>query len=636
MITLRIIRFSLAGFLAFIMLLIHTNLAFTAEVLYVAPSGNCGGMQQCFSSLQDAVNAAHPGDEVRVAAGVYSGINNNGGHPQHLYIDKNLTIRGGFTTSNWITPNPSTNLTELQAQTLGRVLFVAEGVSLRMDGFSLSYGNSTGLTPNSGGGIFIEKADLTLSRCQILHNSTAKGGSGGGLYASDSIINISDARFEDNHSDNGGGAFLLRTTSVVSNSEFIANKVYSENATGQAITVEEGSVSFTRNHADINETPIGSLIDGSVFFNKTSFIMQDNHITGTIGGRGYGSGISVHLSEGYITGNYIANHQNKGVAIVGGFVTMNGNEVTGNTGRSPQGGSGVTYTPPALEASSQFHLTGNFIHHNIDNYGTTAGGGVNLGSATNSPVYVVDNMIQDNISAGGAVLSEDGNGGGAWISGDNIILQGNIIQRNTANGLVLANNDHLGGCGGGVYITGNAVLINNMITDNKARFAGSGVYVVGSTPILAHNTIANNVFSSSEDGSGVYSAESYQNNPGQPRLYNNIISHQKTGVFADKGDVSSLVFVDGILWFLNDQDTGGSGAVFVNHPFNGNPQYKDMPNGDFHIQSGSQAVDRGVGATLLVDVDIDYEPRPGKTDLGADEYWSPAALKKTYLPAVQR
>lgn len=633
MITLRIRRFCMTGFLAVILLFVPSNLAFTADVLYVAPLENCGGRQQCFSTIQDAVNAARSGDEIRVAAGVYSGVNNAGGHTQHLYIDKNLTIRGGFTTSNWDNPNPTANLTELQAQTLGRVLYIDEGVSLRMDGFSLNYGNSTGQAPNSGGGIFAEKADLTLSRCQVLHNSTAKSGSGGGLYARESIVNINSVRFEDNYSDNGGGAFLLESTLVISNSEFIANKVFSANATGQAITVEEGSVSFIDNQVDLNETPIGSTTDGSVYFNNSSFIMQNNHITGTMGGGGYGSGVSLRFSEGYMTRNYIANHNNKGVSIYGGFVTMNGNEVTGNTGRSPQGGSGVTYSPPALEADSHFVLNGNYIHHNIDNYGTTAGGGLNLGSGTNSPVFVVNNIIQDNISAGGAILSQDGNGGGVWISGDNIILQGNIIQRNIANGLIVANNQ-MGGCGGGVYIAGNAVLVNNIITDNKARFAGSGVYVIGSSPFLYHNTIANNIFSSSEDGSGVFSAESYQNVPGQPRLYNNIITHHRSGVVADKGDVSSLVFIDGVLWFSNDQDTGGNGAVFVNNPVNGDPQYVDMSSGNFHIQPGSEAVDRGVVTTVTVD--IDYEPRLGKADLGADEYWAPGVLKRTFLPAVQR
>ena len=39
-------------------------------------------------------------------------------------MDKGLTLRGGFTTANWATPNPAANLTTLDAQGLGRGLVI--------------------------------------------------------------------------------------------------------------------------------------------------------------------------------------------------------------------------------------------------------------------------------------------------------------------------------------------------------------------------------------------------------------------------------------------------------------------------------------------------------------------------------
>lgn len=630
MVTLRIRLWGLAALISLMAAMFNIQFAAAAGVLYVAPGGNCGGAAPCYSSPQAAVDAAQPGDEIRVAAGVYAGINTNGGHAQLLYVNKNLTLRGGFTTANWTSPDPAANAVELQAQTLGRVLYIEAGVNLTMDGFLLTYGSAAGLTPASGGGIYVKNGALTLSRSQVLHCVTPKNGAGGGLYARESVIHISNTRFEDNGSDNGGGAYLKLSTSTVLNSQFINNRVFSMNAVGQGISVEDGSVTFNGNTVDLNQTIAGSVNDGSVYFKQTTFSMQGNQVTNTTGGGGYGSGVSILYSSGVLNGNLIANHRNHGAAILGGYVTMTANEVSGNSGKSPQGGAGVAFEPPALNNPGRFTLVGNHIHHNTDNYGTAAGGGIHLSSSENCPVRVVNNTIQDNISAGGAVLSEDGNGGGAWIAGNNITLMGNLIQNNTANGWVSPVHTTLGGCGGGVYINGNATLINNIITGNRARFAGSGVYVIGASPNLYHNTIANNIFSASEDGSGVYASESSADVPGQPHLYNNIISHQAVGTYAYTGDMTSIIFIDGILWHANTQDSGGT--IFINNPTSGDPLYVDTASGDYHILAGSAAIDHGIAVD--VGYDMDQEPRLGSPDLGADEYWAPGVLQRVYLPMV--
>jgi hypothetical protein len=70
-----------------------------------------------------AVDAAEEGDEIRIAEGTYTGVSTRprkdalsiGNVTQVVYLDKSLTIRGGFTTANWSSPDPATNVTTLDA-----------------------------------------------------------------------------------------------------------------------------------------------------------------------------------------------------------------------------------------------------------------------------------------------------------------------------------------------------------------------------------------------------------------------------------------------------------------------------------------------------------------------------------------
>jgi len=90
-------------------LLGHQTQAQGGSILYVAPGADCGGVERCYAHPQHAVDAASEGDVVKVASGIYTGVQGRTAPvgyegpsvlTQIAYISKTLTLRGGYTTTN--------------------------------------------------------------------------------------------------------------------------------------------------------------------------------------------------------------------------------------------------------------------------------------------------------------------------------------------------------------------------------------------------------------------------------------------------------------------------------------------------------------------------------------------------------
>ncbi len=121
----------------------------TAAELHVCPSG-CA-----YSSVQAAVDAANDGDVIKMAAGVYTDVSvrprdditTTGVVTQVVYVSKTVTIQGGYTMANWITPDSDANLTTLDAQGRGRVIYVTGDISATFEGLRLTGGDATRWDP---------------------------------------------------------------------------------------------------------------------------------------------------------------------------------------------------------------------------------------------------------------------------------------------------------------------------------------------------------------------------------------------------------------------------------------------------------------------------------------------------------
>ena len=151
----------------------------------------------------------------------------------------------------------------------------------------------------------------------------------------------------------------------------------------------------------------------------------------------------------------------------------------------------------------------------------------------------------------------------------------------------------------------------------------------GSQQRLLHTTIARN---RGGDGSGVY-----VDYPGSVAMTNTILVTQTVGVTVTAGSWATL---EGTLWgsgaWANGTNWGSDGNI-VTGTVNvfGDPGFVDPAAGDYHIGPGSAAIDAGVNAGVMFD--IDNQPRPYHApDLGADEYWPPGVLKYLYLPLVSK
>jgi hypothetical protein len=158
---------------------------------HVAPNADCAGATPCYATLQSAIDAADPGDEVRVAQGVYTATTvfeyDLGGWTQTItqamFIDKSLTVRGGYTITDWMTTQPISYPTVIDPQSRGRGGVISKPdrdtpITVTLEGLSITRGYAEG----SGGGLYVEGASVTISGCHVTRN---EGGSiGSGIYLS--------------------------------------------------------------------------------------------------------------------------------------------------------------------------------------------------------------------------------------------------------------------------------------------------------------------------------------------------------------------------------------------------------------------------------------------------------------------
>lgn len=320
-------------------------------------------------------------------------------------------------------------------------------------------------------------------------------------------------------------------------------KIGSTNNSAKMFLIEDGAnlTLDTSNQQDSylvldgDQKSVGTISESGMIINKGSFILNAGTIKGFKGvfrNQGVvstiGQDATFVMNGGLVTDN-VFEGQYGGIIYVtrGATFTMDGGEISNNSSNFTGAiNNGVIYieaagVAPAFDQITTFLFNGGLISHNSSHSGT-----VFLGEPADPDFYSRAKMVMN----GGEISDNHAKytGGGIFVCGQAMFeMNDGLITRNEAvmgagvsvfdlytskggganfeywktlfpaefimNGGEISNNkamDAVGtgdiGCGGGIYVASDNVILNaGRITDNTASNQGGGVYV-GSLPYTLH------------------------------------------------------------------------------------------------------------------------------------------------------
>lgn len=239
---------------------------------------------------------------------------------------------------------------------------------------------------------------------------------------------------------------------------------------------------------------------------------------------------------------------------------------------------------------SGMHNEGNLTVTNSTFTGNTAlvdGGGI-YNSGTLTAIYCT---IQDN--------SAMSNGGGIYNSGAMTVANCLIVENTAQFGGGIHNNSSIHGGS-----LGACIVTNSTIAENEAAMVGGGVCLDNNSVLTLNNTIvATNVASS--DGPD--------------------IGHRSSGMgtVSGKNNFIGIGNGNGGLTTGNGNFIGGTAST------PNNPEFVDAANGDYRLDAGSAAIDKGnddlavvAEKRLATDLDGLFSRFNNTVDIGAYEYGS--------------
>jgi uncharacterized repeat protein (TIGR01451 family) len=293
-----------------------------------------------YPTVQDAVDDADEDDLIQVA-GTCRGVQTRANQQQVAYVDRSITIRGGYSLdfASW---DPDTYPTTLDAQGEGRVVYVTGAITPTAEGLHLIHGMTS--YSEDGSGVHVYLAAATISGCHIysntpgyfgaglylthaddatltnnrVHDNTSTGHGGGIHCMSSQDVTIAGNQIHNNESrfGNGGGLYINNSNSITAS----RNHIYGNTSWlfGSGIYIHNSDdVVVSSNEIYDNESGSG----GGAFelrFSDNATLVNNVLVDNRFGGSGSGGGIDVSNATAHLLHNTIA--RNTGAQSYGVYV----------------------------------------------------------------------------------------------------------------------------------------------------------------------------------------------------------------------------------------------------------------------------------------------------------------------------
>jgi CSLREA domain-containing protein len=396
-------------------------------------NGNC--------SLREAIQAANTdtavdncpagsgADTITLPAGTYtltiSGAGEDNNAKGDLDITDDLTINGAGSTI-------------IDANQLDRVLHVLSGVTVEVNGVTLTNGKTVdgGASGGHGGGIY-NAGTLTLNNCAVTNSTTGNGGDDAGTGGSGG------------HGGDGGGIHSTGTMTLT-------NSTVMSNTTGVG-----GSAAGNGGHSGY----------GGGVYSSGNLTLQDSTVRDNTTGAGGSSGVATGGYGGHGGGVYSSGNLTiQGSTVRANTTGIGGSSTDGNGGNGGDGGGVYNSNSLTLQNST---VSGNIAGAGGASTNSNGGHGGDGGGVYNSSSLTIENGTVSGNTAGkaGSPNNTGGDGGGIYNAGT-LTLNNAAVTNNTTGETNIGSEN---GRGGGIYTSGSTTTITNTILAGNTL--GSGYQV---------------------------------------------------------------------------------------------------------------------------------------------------------------
>ncbi|WDI32475.1 choice-of-anchor Q domain-containing protein [Hyphococcus flavus] len=337
------------------------------------------------TSLREAIAFAENGDTITFDASISGGtINLSGGS---LVLSGNITVDGDIdndsaaditisgdaegddatTTDAWGNTISDIQIDPFDADNV-QVFLVSPGAEITLEGLVITGGfasgdDGAGISVGTGGSLALYNSSVSGN---VTSSSGGEGGKGGGIYADNATVIVSNSLIQSNQTNYTGGGFDARNTSdvTITNSLILGNV----GGTGGGANVGDGAlnISGTTIASNISSSNAAGLNIGGGVVSVVNSTFYDNYTLGN-GGGVYTNATSATFANVTFSGN---TGEHGGAIWTSGDVSLLQTTITGNSADY----GGALFMTTTIEADiSNSILAGNEVFSGRDIIGFAIG-----------------------------------------------------------------------------------------------------------------------------------------------------------------------------------------------------------------------------------------------------------------------